>query len=341
MRYFITGATGFVGGGVAKRLLDSGHDLVALARTPAKADWLAKRGATIVQGDLADKESMREAMRGCDGVYHIAGWYKIGQPSPDAYAANVEGTRNILELMRDLKIPKGVYSSSITVNGDTKGILATEDYYFDPHNHKFLNLYHETKWRAQYEVAMPMIEQGLPLVIVQPDVVYGIGDTSDFQVLLDAYLQGKLPAIVTGIKYTWSHVDDIANGHVLAMEKGKIGERYILAGDAISLDEAFDIFESITGISAPKTRIPHQITALMLPIVRLIHKFRPLGSRYHPEAMQMLSGVTMMGDASKAKAALGYTSRPFADGVREMLAHHMDVLGITQTIGDVDIATTR
>ena len=189
MRYFVTGATGFVGGQVARQLIAAGHNVVAPVRTPAKAQDLAALGVDVRQGDVTEKESMREAMRGSDGVFHIAGWYKLGvKDKSEGERINVQGTRNVLELMRELEIPKGVYTSTLAVFSDTHGRMVDETYRYDgPH----LSEYDRTKWVAHYEVADPMIEQGLPLVIVQPGLIYGPGDTSSVRTTLDLLSQAQ------------------------------------------------------------------------------------------------------------------------------------------------------
>src|SRR5688572_8724468 len=110
MRYFITGATGFIGGRLAKRLRDQGHEVVALVRNPAKAIELRDQGITLAEGDITDRASLQAQMQGVDGVFHVAAWYKIGVKDAQAETINVQGTRNVLETMRDLKIPKGVYT---------------------------------------------------------------------------------------------------------------------------------------------------------------------------------------------------------------------------------------
>ncbi len=158
MRYFVTGATGFVGGQVARQLIAAGHGVVAPVRTPAKAQDLAALGVDVRQGDVTEKESMREAMRGVDGVFHIAGWYKLGvKDKSEGERINIQGTRNVLELMRELEIPKGVYTSTLAVFSDTHGRMVDETYRYDgPH----LSEYDRTKWVAHYEVADPMIAAG-------------------------------------------------------------------------------------------------------------------------------------------------------------------------------------
>ena len=127
MKYFVTGATGFVGGHVARQLIAAGHDVVAVVRTPAKAGDLTDLGIVLHQGDVTDKESMRAPMQGVDGVFHIAGWYKVGvKDKTPGEKINIEGTRNVLELMKELGIARGVYTSTLAVNSDTHGKLVDE-----------------------------------------------------------------------------------------------------------------------------------------------------------------------------------------------------------------------
>src|SRR5207237_3053385 len=127
MKYFVTGATGFVGGRVVRQLIDAGHQVVVIVRNPAKAADLATLGIEIHRGHVTDKESMRAPMQGVDGVFHIAGWYKIGvKDKSDGEKVNIQGTRNVLELMKELGVPKGVYTSTIAIHSDTRGKLADE-----------------------------------------------------------------------------------------------------------------------------------------------------------------------------------------------------------------------
>ncbi|WP_345324095.1 NAD-dependent epimerase/dehydratase family protein [Candidatus Villigracilis proximus] len=218
MKYFITGATGFIGGRLAHQLREAGHDVIAVVRNPAKAQDLAQLGVTLYQGDVTEKESMRKPMTGVDGVFHVAGWYKVGvRDKSQAVAINVEGTRNVLELMKELNIPKGVYTSTLAVNSDTHGVEADENYHFTG---KHISVYDQTKAGA-HDVAVQMIKEGLPLVIVQPGLVYGPGDTSSVRTSLIQYLTKQLPVMPKQTAFSWAHVDDIAHAHWLAMEKGK------------------------------------------------------------------------------------------------------------------------
>ena len=247
MKYFVTGATGFVGGRVARMLAEAGHSVVALARTPAKARDLSVLGIQVVPGDVTDQASMREPMRGADGVYHIAGWYKLGvNDAREAEAINVQGTRNVLELMRELGIPRGVYTSTLAVYSDTHGPEVDESYRFAGTH---LSLYDRTKAEA-HQLAEQLIAAGLPLVIVQPGLIYGPGDTSSVRTTLLQYLQRKLPVVPKRTAYSWAHVDDIARAHLLAMQLGRPGQSYHICGSSHTLVEALALAERITGRTA-------------------------------------------------------------------------------------------
>jgi nucleoside-diphosphate-sugar epimerase len=163
MKYFITGATGFVGGVLAKQLREAGHEVRASVRSLEKAKDLQTLGVKLYKGDVTEKESMREPMTGVDGVFHVAGWYKIGtKDKSGGEQVNIQGTRNVLELMQELKIPKGVYTSTLAVNSDTHGQIVDESYRFAG---KHLSEYDRTKAVA-HEIAEEFITKGLPLVIV-------------------------------------------------------------------------------------------------------------------------------------------------------------------------------
>lgn len=252
MKCFLTGGTGFIGGRIARQLRQAGHEVVALVRSPAKAADLETLGAVLHAGDITDKESMRGGMTGADAVIHTAAWYKIGVRDRTAYSINVDGTRNVLELMRELHIPRGVYTSTVGVFSDTEGKLVDENYRFDG---KHLSEYDRTKWLAHYEIALPMMAAGLPLIVVQPALTYGPGDHSRVRDTFVQFLQGKLPLVPRRAAHCWGHVDDVARGHLLALEKGVSGQCYIIAGPPHSLVEALEMAERITGIKAPRRRL--------------------------------------------------------------------------------------
>jgi len=324
MTFFITGATGFLGGAIVRQLRQRGHEVVALVRVPEKASNLSALGVTIVKGDVTDKESMRHPMTGCDGVFHVAGWYKVGaRDKRPGREININGTRNVLELMKELGIPKGVYTSTLAVNSNTHGELRDEKFRFAG---KHLSAYDKTKAEA-HDIALQFISEGLPLVILMPGMIYGPDGTALSDHSWRLYLRKKLPMIVSRTAYCYGHVDDMAQAHVSAMELAKPGSSYIIAGPARRLTEAFDIAKRITGIRKPMT-VPPWVIRLSSILIRPIEKIIPLPELYTSEAMRVLAGVTYLGDSSKARRELGFNPRPLEVGLRETLEYEMEKMGI-------------
>src|SRR5947209_12571002 len=250
-KYFVTGATGFIGGRVTRQLVAAGHNVVAIARSPESARGLESIGVDVRRGDITDPGSLRGLMAGVDGVFHIAGWYKIGSRDlSEGERLNLAGTRNVLTAMKELRVPKGVYTSTLAVFSDTHGRLVDETY---RHNGRWLTEYDWTKWIAYYEIAEPMIRAGLPLVIVQPGVNYGPGDTSEIRPTFVRYLQGDLRAIPKRTAYCSAHVEDTARGHTLAMERGRTGETCIIASPSHTLAAALAVAERCTRIPPPRS----------------------------------------------------------------------------------------
>ena len=321
MKYFVTGATGFLGGRVARQLLAAGHQVITVARTPEKAQDLAARGVAVYRGDITEKESLCTPMIDVDGVFHIAGWYKVdARDKRPAIPINVDGTRYVLELMRELEIPKGVYTSTLAVFSDTHGRVPDETYRDDG---PWLTEYDYSKWLAHDQVALPMIEAGLPLVIVQPGVIYGPGDTSLIHQTWVSYLRRRLPVAAQRTAFSWGHVDDTARGHFLAMERGVSGQTYIIAGPVHTLIEALGIAEWITGIPAPRIHPSPGLIRVMAARMRPIEALIALPESYTPEGLRTIAGVTYLGSNAKAKRALGFTVRSLEEGLRETLASEM------------------
>lgn len=315
MQVFITGGSGFLGGSLIRKLVDAGVSVKALARSERSAARVEALGATAVRGDIVDKRSMAAGMQGCDVVYHLAAWYQIGSAETHlAEHINVDGTRNVLTLAGELSIPKIVYTSTIAVYGDTKGELVDENFRMDG---PFATEYDRTKWLAHYEVALPLIEQGLPIVIVQPGAIFGPGDTSTIHDIMQLWYQGWLP-VVPGPEtaFCWSHVDDIAQGLMLAAEKGVVGESYNLTGPAVPLGEMVDFWASITGRKAPITSLPAAWVRPSAPLMDLIGRVIPLPSAFSGEATGLL-GSTYIADSTKAREQLGWRSRSLQSSMLE------------------------
>jgi nucleoside-diphosphate-sugar epimerase len=326
MKYFLTGATGFVGGRLAQVLRDQGYEVVALVRNPAKAGALKDIGVQLAAGDITDKASLRDPMMGVDGVFHVAAWYKVGaRDSSMAYDINVNGTRHVLEVMGELNIPKGVYTSTLAIYGDTHGEKRDESYVYSGEH---VSVYDRTKWQAHYEVAVPMTKAGLPLVIVQPGAIYGPGDTSDLHDVVVNYLKGGFTVLPQGMTLCWAHVGDIVQGHLLAMEKGRVGESYIICGPCHSLEAFFELVANISGRPTPRIRLSPGLLRGMAGMMNLLEKVLSLPPAYTSETLRTSAGTTYLGDNSKARRELGYNPRPLEDGLRETLTHEMSLLGI-------------
>lgn len=316
MRYFVTGATGFIGGHLARQLVAAGHDVVALVRSLGSAPELDELGVELVVGDILERETVRAAMDGVDGAFHLAAWYKVGaHDSSAAEAVNVRGTRTVLEAAGEAAVPKIVYTSTMGIFGDTGGRVVDEGYRTDG---PWLSEYDRSKWVAHYEVALPLIDQGLPLVIVQPGYVYGPGDRSNVGDVLRDYLRRRLPVkpVQGGC---WSHVEDVARGHIQAMELGRPGESYILGGECRLWTEVLAIAEEITGVKPPRIALPPTLARLSSILLKPVAAILPLPQMYHPETLRIAAGTTYFGDDAKARREIGWNPRPLSVGLAQTL----------------------
>jgi nucleoside-diphosphate-sugar epimerase len=323
-KYFVTGATGFIGGEIVKQLVGRGHKVVALVRSPHKATLLRALGVEIHAGDITDRETLKAPMAGVDGVFHAAAWYKVGVTNSHADQINVDGTRNVLRTMRRLEIPRGVYTSTVAVFSDTKGAVPDETYRYDgPH----LSEYDRTKWIAHYRVALPKIEEGLPLTIVMPGLVYGPGDTSGMRTALVDLLRRRLPMTPARTAFCWGHVEDTARGHIQAMEKGQPGATYILTGPRHTFADAFDLAARIAKVRAPYFHPGPRLMRAMAVLMTGVGKVVTLPPALQPETLRVLAGTTYFGSSEKAVRELGFTARPLEEGLAQTLEHELRVLG--------------
>jgi nucleoside-diphosphate-sugar epimerase len=316
MKVFITGATGFVGGRIARKLLQRGDQVIALVRSNQDAAVLQAAGAQVVFGDITERESLRAGMQGCDMVFHAAGWYKFGSSDrAAAEAINVLGTRNVLGLAFELGIPKIIYTSSVAAFGDTQGVLVTEKTPL-PAGGNFKTIYDLTKWMAHTQ-AEELIAEGAPIIIVMPGAVFGPGDTGYIRELMTAFYQGLL-MIVPGPEFTitLAHVEDIANGHLLAAEKGRPGESYFLAGPSLTLRETLNLWAGLTGRPAPLLFIPARFVKPFAPILTRLASWLPIRTLLNRDTLAMLD-TTYTADSSKARTELGWQPRPLTEGLQE------------------------
>lgn len=329
MRYFVTGATGLIGTHVVRQLVDDGHEVVALTRSRSNAGHLPE-AVEVVEGDITEEESLREPMTGVDGVFHIAAWFFVG-PGPDeaekAERVNVEGTRTVLELMAELGVPKGVYTSTVGVYPATGG--GTLDESIDPECPTYAE-YVRTKWKAHFEVAKPMAEDGLPLVIVQPGGVYGRHDdrygSGKPQTVFRDYLTGDLPMVPRDFSIPFDHAEDVARAHVRAMDVGEPGEEYIVASDARTMPEVLGCAEDITGVPAPRA-VPDAVFGGLAAVMRGAERVVTPIDGLESEVLSFLAGRQFDVDNTKAKRELGVEFRPLEDGLRDYLAWELERLG--------------
>ncbi len=323
-RYFVTGATGFIGGEIVKQLIGRGHKVVALVRSPEKAVMLKALGVDIHAGDITDRETLKVPMTGVDGVFHVAAWYKVGVKEPLADQINVDGTRNVLQTMRALEIPRGVYTSTVAVFSDTRGAVPDETYRFDGTH---ISQYDRTKWIAHYRVALPKIEEGLPLTIVMPGLVYGPGDTSGMRTAMVDLLRRRLPMTPARTAFCWAHIEDTARGHIQAMDHGKPGETYIIAGPRHTFEQAFTLAASIAKVRAPIFHPGPTAMRAFAAVSEAAGRIVTLPPAFTPEALRVLAGTTYFGSNEKAVREIGFRARPLDEGLAQTLEHELRLLG--------------
>lgn len=320
MKVFVTGGTGFIGGEVVRQLRARGDDVVCLARSPEKAAKLADLGCEIASGDLGDDVAIRQGMEGCDAVVHAAAMYEVGIPAkqhPAMYEANVRGTERVLRAALEAKVPKVVYVSTVGVFGNTHRKVVDESY--EHPGKEFTSYYEETKLEA-HRIAKRMIaEESLPCVIVQPGGVYGPGDTSQVADLLEQFFAGRMPLLPfpeLGICLT--HVEDIAVGILLAIDKAAAGETYVISGPVTTMRDAIETVAGLTGRKAPKHAMPVPLMKAMTPIGPLVGKMlgQPPNLR---ELISSADGVTFWASHEKASRDLGYSPRGMEEGLRQTL----------------------
>lgn len=309
MKALVTGATGFVGAAVVRALLKSGVEVRVFARRNSDFTNLQQFKIDGVYGDLRDKDSLRNALSGCQHLYHVAAHYALwARDSSIFYDVNVAGTKNIMEAARAAGTERIVYCSTIGAIGlPPDGGPGTEN---TPVSlSQMAGHYKRSKYLAEQEV-LTLAKKGLPVVIVNPSAPVGEGDvrpTPTGQVIVD-FMKGRMWAYIeTGMNIV--DVDDVAAGHLLAMQKGRIGERYILGTKNLTLREVFAILSSLTGVKAPSVKLPRQF---VLPLAYLNGAFSYVTSippRIPLEGVKMAK-YKMHYDCSKAIRELGIPQTP-------------------------------
>ncbi len=309
MKALVTGATGFVGAAVVRALIKTGVEVRVLARRDSDFSNLQQFKIDGVYGDLRDKDSLRKALAGCGQLYHVAAHYALWARNPAIfYDVNVTGTKNLLEAARDVSTERIVYCSTIGAIGlPPGGGLGTEE---TPVSlEQMAGHYKRSKYLAEQEV-LKLAKQGLPVVIVNPSAPVGEGDvkpTPTGQMIVE-FMKGRMPAYIeTGMNIV--DVDDVAAGHLLAMQKGRIGERYILGTKNLMLRDIFEILSRLTGVKMPSVKLPRE---LVLPLAYLNLAFSwvtGIPPRIPLEGVKMAK-YKMHYDCSKAIRELGIPQTP-------------------------------
>jgi dihydroflavonol-4-reductase len=316
MRAFITGATGFVGSHVARALATQGADLRLLVRSTSRLDNIAHLRAETATGDLRDPESLKKAMAGCEFVFHVAADYRLWVRDPEQmYRSNVEGTRAIIRAAQESGVRRVIYTSSVATMGFTReGHIAGED---SPVSiREMVGHYKRSKFMAE-QIALEAGDKGANVVVVNPTTPigeYDIKPTPTGRIVVD-FLNRKFPAYVdTGLNLT--DVKEVAHGHVLAMEKARPGQRYILGGENLTLKQILDKLSSMTGLPAPTMKVPHAI-AMGFAVFDQIFTgtIRGKEPRATIDAVKM-GRKKMFASSTKAERELGYKAVPVEDALR-------------------------
>lgn len=317
MKVFVTGGTGFVGSAVIRKLLAAGHQVRALVRPGTNTIMLDELPVERFEGDLHSTDILRHGIKGCEWVFHVAALYAYwGYTWDDFYRTNVEGTRRVLEIAGAFPIQRVVYTSSIASLGiphdGTPGTEKTPVTLND-----MISDYKRSKFLAE-EVVREFVDQGLKVVTVNPAAPVGVGDhkpTQTGKMIVD-FLNGRMPAYVdTGL--TIVDVEDVATGHLLAAERGKVGERYILGGENLLLKQVLDMLAEVSDRPIVRIRIPRMVALawayLDTGIAYLNNKHIPAAT---PDAVRVSVHKEYFSSA-KAIHELGYTFIPAREALRK------------------------
>jgi len=309
MRALVTGGTGFIGSSIVRELLRAGYCVRALVRKNSDTRNIDGLDIERVTGDITDFSSLKEAMTGCTHVFHAAALYSFWVRTPSLIEhVNVDGTRNVLQAALEEGVERVVYTSSVAALAvPEKGRPVDESTPVDPK--RIIGAYKKSKYEAE-QVALEYVKKGLPVVIVNPSFPVGPRDikpTPTGQTILD-FLNHRLPAYVdTGMNVV--DVEDVARGHLLASEKGRIGERYILGGKNMQMKEFLAILEKITGIPAPHLQIPYAPLLALSYLNAAWCRITGTTPRMTPDTIRM-SRHYMYYDPTKAIEELGMPQTP-------------------------------
>jgi dihydroflavonol-4-reductase len=316
VRVFITGATGFVGGHVARQYAAEGASLRLLTREASRLDSLTGIDAEMVKGDLREPDKLRSALNGCDALVHVAADYRLWVRDPEQmYASNVDGTRELLKLAREVGVQRVVYTSSVATMGfKADGTIVNEETPVALAD--MIGHYKRSKFLGELE-AKRAAKAGQHVMILNPTTPIGPGDakpTPTGRIVVD-FLNRKFPAYVdTGLNLV--DVTEVARMHVVALDRGTPGERYILGGENLTLKQILDRMSAITGLPSPKRKVPHAVAMTFALFDETITgKLRGKEPRATVEAVRM--GKKMMfASSAKAERELGFKVLPVYPALR-------------------------
>ncbi|NQV48211.1 MAG: NAD-dependent epimerase/dehydratase family protein [Rhodospirillaceae bacterium] len=325
MTILVTGGSGFVGSAVIRRLLDAGHQVRAMVRASSDRRNLLDLSVETVEGDLTRTETLAPALKGCKGLFHVAADYRLWTRHPEAmFRANVDGTRAIMLEAASAGVERIVYTSSVATLGNIPGNVPSDEE--TPVSFRdMIGPYKQSKFLAEEEVRRLVRKQGVPVIIVNPSTPVGPRDikpTPTGRMIVEA-ASGRMPAYVdTGLNIV--HVDDVADGHLKAFERGVIGQRYILGGEDMSLAVILGEIAARTGRRAPKISIPH---GLVFPVAIIAEAWSAL--RGGGEPFVTLDGIRMARKkmyftSAKAQRELGYSARPAVAALADAVSWFKD-----------------
>ncbi|VVE68019.1 NAD-dependent dehydratase [Pandoraea pnomenusa] len=319
-RVLVTGASGFVGSAVARTALARGHEVRLLVRGSSPRANLADLPVEVVEGDMRDAASMQRALAGCDALLHVAADYRLWAKDPnDIMRANIDGTRTVMDAALRAGVQRVVYTSSVATLRVHDAVGPVDE--TRPNDEATtIGVYKRSKVAAERLVERMIANDGLPAVIVNPSTPIGPRDikpTPTGRIIVEA-AQGKIPAFVdTGLNLV--HVDDCAEGHLLALERGRIGERYILGGDDVLLRDMLSGIADMVGRKAPTIALPRWPLYPLAMAAQGVARFTGKEPFVTVDGLKM-SRYHMFFSSEKARRDLGYTARPYADGLRDALA---------------------
>jgi nucleoside-diphosphate-sugar epimerase len=315
MTILVTGGAGYIGGKLVESLLAQGERVRVLDSRADAAEHLGRAGSELMSGDVLDREVVKAALDGCDRLFHVAALFEMWHPDKRAYhEINVDGTTNVLETALEMGLQRVVHTSSAVTIGEGRDQMGDED---TVHRGYFLSDYERSKYLAE-QVALRMSQWGLSLVCVNPTSVYGPGQTDHMTGALIRFLNGRLP-VVTDSRLNFVYIDDVVDGHLVAMERGRVGERYILGGGNASLVRFLSLAAEIAGVRCKPRQVPSWLlttTARVLGASSAITGRRPWVSP--DEARTALHSFVL--DNRKAREELGLEFTPLEQGLERTVS---------------------